>query len=494
MLIPLFLRRREVTEMASKDQSNSPINSNDEESDSSHSNRIGKSARLEIGTTGNDRASMREAMDPANQSLGEALRLSYRLLQFAIAGLVITFLVSGFQSIPEGVTGVRTVFGQVVGDPGDEIVEPGLHPFWPFPVGEFSTMQQKQSIEVRDAFWPFRAQKDVTFDMATDSADENDPIRPGRDGSVITADGDLAHLQLSVEYSIVDPVAMLTQIGADKTDALVRSVLQRSVVQTLATYTLAEFLEQRDAPALDIRQKMQSCLDELRVGIQVGSVVILERTAPLAVRGALLRVQTVREDAKTNLERARQEANSKLVGAAGPNYSAILALIQQYEATLTSGDQAGSDKLIREIGLRLQEPDIGGEASRIIIQAKSQQASLVASLATETRRLKSLAASFKENPRQLVQQLWLEAVRQSIRQNQVEVFSVPTQLARYVIRVKSSPEMMQIRRDAELARKKLEASMIGSNLPSFQLGSKQIMIDRPGRRLEQSGDKGFGRQ
>ena len=119
---------------------------------------------------------------------------------------------------------------------------------------------------------------------------------------------------------------------------------------------------------------------------------------------------------------------------------------------------------------------------------------MVASLATETRRLKSLAASFKENPRQLVQQLWLEAVRQSIRQNQVEVFSVPTQLARYVIRVKSSPEMMQIRRDAELARKKLEASMIGSNLPSFQLGSKQIMIDRPGRRLEQSGDKGFGRQ
>ncbi len=77
---------------------------------------------------------------------------------------MITFPVSDFQSIPEGVTGVRTVFGQVLGDPGNEIVKSGLHPFWPFPVGEFSTMQQKQSIEARDAFWPFRAQKDVTFD------------------------------------------------------------------------------------------------------------------------------------------------------------------------------------------------------------------------------------------------------------------------------------------------------------------------------------------
>jgi hypothetical protein len=81
----------------------------------------------------------------------------------------------------------------------------------------------------------------VTFDTATDSADENDPIRPGRDGPVITADGDLAHLQLSAEYSIVDLVAMLKQIGADRTDALVRSALQRSVVQTLEIYTSAEF-------------------------------------------------------------------------------------------------------------------------------------------------------------------------------------------------------------------------------------------------------------
>ena len=78
-------------------------------------------------------------------------------------------------------------------------------------------------------------------------------------------------------------------------------------------------------------------------------------------------------------------------------------------------------------------------------------------------------------------------------QKEVEVFSVPNELARYVIRVKSSPDIMQARRDSEIARKKMAAAMIGGELPSFQLGSRQIMIDRPGRRLEQSGDKGFGR-
>lgn len=487
-------RARGLPDMSSQNSDLSQQTPDEDGNDPSHAVRLGKSARLDVGSAGNDRASMREAMDPANQSLGEALRLSYRLLQVAIAGLVVTFLVSGFQSIPEGVTGIRTIFGRVAGDSGNEIVAPGLQPFWPYPVGEFATMQQRQSLDVRDAFWPFPTINNVTVEAATDTADAGTPIRPGRDGSVITADGDLAHLQLSVDYSIVDPVALLSQIATDKTDTLVKYVLRRAVVQTVAQYTLPDLLEQRETPALDIRQRMQTSLDELHAGIQIGAVVILERTAPFAVRGALRRVQTAREDMKTNLERARQDANVRLVGAAGPNYGEILEMIHQYELLLTSGDQKNSDLLLRKIGLRFEQPDIGGEASRIVIQAKSYQSTLVATLAKETRRVMSLAASYKENPRQLVQQLWLDAVRQAISQNEVEVFSVPNELARYVIRVKSSSAMMQTRRDSELARKKLAAAMIGANLPSFQLGSRQIMIDGPGRRLEKSGDKGFGQK
>ena len=221
--------------MAIQQPDPSPIDQND-----SHTFRAGKSAVLKVEVIGNDRASMREAMDPANESLGEALRLSYRLLQVAIAGLIVTFFVSGFQSIPEGVTGIRTIFGRVAGESGNEIVTTGLQPFWPYPIGEFSTMQQRKNIEVRETFWPFRTRKDGTRDGATQSASSGDPIRPGRDGSVITADGDLVHLQLSAEYSIVDPVAMLTLIGPDGADILIRSVLRRAVVQTVAQYTLSD--------------------------------------------------------------------------------------------------------------------------------------------------------------------------------------------------------------------------------------------------------------
>ena len=66
------------------------------------------SARFVVEEVDSKAAHLRAAMDPANQSLGEALRLSYRVLQIAIVALVVTFLFSGFQSVRDGATGATT--------------------------------------------------------------------------------------------------------------------------------------------------------------------------------------------------------------------------------------------------------------------------------------------------------------------------------------------------------------------------------------------------
>lgn len=480
-------------EMSDESGSTSQPNGDASQEDA-HLVRAGKSARLQIAAHSGDVAALREAMDPANQSLGEALRLSYRLLQIAILGLVVTFLFSGFQSVVDGVTGIRTIFGKVAGAPGDEALVPGLHPFWPYPVGEFVTLQQRQMLELRESFWPEFGQKDMTLEQATDSADPNNPIRPQRDGSILTSEGDLAHLQLSVEYSVADPVAMLGRISPESLDRVMQALLERAAVEVCAETSLSELLDQRETAPAEIRQRLQSSVDSLRLGIQIAGVGITERTAPLAVRNALRRVQTAREDAKTALEKARQEANASLVGAAGPQYAQVLELIGNYENLLTKGDQAGADLALQAIGQRLEQPDIGGMASRIIARAKAYQSSLEATLSNESRRVQSLAESYRQNPRQLVQKLWLEAVSNAMGQPEVEVFSVPPEIGQYVVRVKSSPDIMQTRRDSELARKKKAAEMIGMDLPSFQLGSRQIMIDKAGRRLDSSGQKGFGRE
>jgi len=470
-----------------------PVDEPDSPEEAHRAQRASKRATLQVADVASERASLRAAMDPANQSLGEALRLSYRVLQIAIAGLVVTFLFSGFQSVPEGVTGIRTVFGRVVGEGDGQVVTPGLQPFWPTPIGELVTLSQRQTFEVREAFWPQRALNDVTMEAATDAASADDPIQPGRDGALLTADGDLAHAQFAAEWTVVDPVAMLRLVDPERAATLMRALLRRAAISTVAELTLPEFLEQREPPALTIRQRMQATLRSMDAGIEVVSVTILERTAPFAVRGALRRVQTAREEMKTNVERARQDANTRLVGVAGPQFNEILGMIHEYEMLLTKGDAATSDALLRRIGERFEQSDIGGEAARIIAQARSKQTSVTAALAQEARRVGSLAASYRENPRQLIQQLWLDAVRQVVNSEEVEVFSVPDNLGRYVLRVRSSPDTMQTRRDAELERKKAAAAAIGADLPSFQLGSRLITPDAPGRRLDKSGTKAFGK-
>src|SRR6185503_3460290 len=76
------------------------------------------------GSVGSE-AALREAMDPANQSLAEALRLSFRVLQVVILVLIVLFMISGIQTVKEGQTGVMTRFGKVVPIDGQEALSPG---------------------------------------------------------------------------------------------------------------------------------------------------------------------------------------------------------------------------------------------------------------------------------------------------------------------------------------------------------------------------------
>ena len=72
------------------------------------------SAKLEVDQGVGDAAQLREAMDPANRSLAEALQLSFRLLQLAILCLLGLYLFSGFKTVDANQSGVATLWGRIV--------------------------------------------------------------------------------------------------------------------------------------------------------------------------------------------------------------------------------------------------------------------------------------------------------------------------------------------------------------------------------------------
>ena len=83
--------------------------------------RRAASARYIVESGVGSEAMLRDAMDPANQSLADALRLSFRVLQAVLVVLVVLFLASGLKTIDDGQSGVRTLFGEI-----KEPLSPGL--------------------------------------------------------------------------------------------------------------------------------------------------------------------------------------------------------------------------------------------------------------------------------------------------------------------------------------------------------------------------------
>jgi len=467
----------------------------EEELDLEATSRRDKSAEFDVIDGAGAEAEMRRAMDPANQSLADALRLSYRILQLVIIGLAVVFVFSGFQTVPENATGVRTLFGAIEGDGTSAQLEPGLQPFWPYPVGEIVTVPLKRNVRVDKAFWPRLPSDQITIEQATDAADVNTPIRPGVDGSLMLRNGDLAHARIEAEYEIDDPVSFLDRFNAEQADMVVRLSLERAAVQVTADSTLEEFLEERDGTTTQVERVAQEMLDQIDSGIRLVSVSLPDRLAPLAVRKAVQGVQQARERAKTALELAKSDAaNLKTEAVGSTAFPELLRLINDYEAELSRGNTDAAEKALDLINQRFEADDIGGEASELITQARTYRSTIESTLGNDARRLKGLVPAFRENPQQLVRQLWLDTYQSILNGTEIEVFSAPPGVGGLALRVTSSQEVSTARRDAAMERRKLDESQDLFRDGAWQLGSRQITIDKAGRRLNREASGGFGRK
>ncbi|MDB4775806.1 MAG: hypothetical protein CBB69_000670 [Phycisphaera sp. TMED9] len=457
-----------------------------------------KSAEFTVVAGAASEADLRDAMDPANQSLTEALRLSYRVLQFAILALAVVFIFSGFETVRENRTGIRTLFGAIQGDGADAQISAGLQPFWPYPVGEIITVPLKRTVSVEQSFWPNFGSRSLTIEEATASARTSAPLRPGPvglgDGTLILEGGDLAHCRMTGEYSIDDAVSFLVRFTPEQGDEVVKLVLEQAAIHTAATMTLPQFIE-GDEAILEIRRRAQEALNSLESGIRLVGVSVTDRIPPLAVRRGVQSVQGARERAKIAVEVARRESTTILDDAAGASALAdLISLIGDYESALSGGNETEAEAVLTRIGARFEADDVGGEAAKTMTEARAFRSMIEAGIGNDARRLASLVPAYEENPQQLVRQLWLDAYRDVLAGPEVEMISAPPGLRGLALRMKSSMDITTRRRDASAERRRREAMQTGIDGNVWQLGSRQINIDKAGRRLNKDATGGYGRE
>lgn len=361
-----------------------------------------------------------QMLDPASQSLSEALRMSFRLLKVSMVVLIVAYLCSGGGCVQPDEQVVVLRFGKITGDP----LEPGFHFTLPYPIDErISVPVKKKKSQQVDLFWLRLKDEDKGKEL-DELSPRGSSLEPVADGALITGDKNLIHLLVRVTYSIADPVLYVSNVLEE--EELIQAATQSSLIAVVAAQEVDGILrgQTTDLISNQVRKRMQQTLNRMESGIRVEIVSVESKTPPLHVRRAFTDVQRAESEQLEKIEVAKTKRTQLLNEAAGPAHELVLAKIGEYEQVRDRGVAEQAEALRQQI-ISLLANQASGEAARLINEARSYRENLVQEVEAEVQRFGQLLPAYRENPTFLVEQLWLEVQKEILSNKRLEKIRLP---------------------------------------------------------------------
>ena len=399
------------------------------------------------------------ALDPAQQSLAEALRVSFAILKFAMLGLLIAYAFSGTFSVGSNEVALRLRFGDYVGDPGSRVLERGTYLAAPFPIEQVVKVDTRPAtLSLDREFWFETTKGDSGLTRTQLQGQKAQPLHPLRDGSLITGDSSIVHAKWTLTWRVADPVAFLTNVGTRRMgESIVRLVAQQGIVHAVAQLAADDVLRGIVNRELAV-SLMQRRLDDMRTGLVVDQLALDKVSAPMRVAGSFDAVTSAESDRAGRIVAAQQERARILGETAGEASAAIVELLTAYERAVDEGDADAARRLQDRIDaglgeLRIGDASICGEVARVVNAAKTYRTQIVEQVAAEAQAYSQLLPQYEQNPRLVLARLWEDA-RESILTGDVETFyTVPGQLE---LQLNRDPELLKERQKEQLRSRKRE--------------------------------------
>lgn len=422
-----------------------------------------QSVRLRDAQTREGASLVGERMDTANQSLRDALRITFRLVQVAMVVLVFLFIFSGFRAIQEGERGISTFFGK----PVQTSLDPGFHPAWPYPIGEVITIGTgTREVTINRAFFPYV--KEGEEDRTESSLSNSRKLDPARDGSLITADQNIAHSQWTLNYRRSQPLQYASTIPPEFEQEIVKHVAQAAIVQAIAETTIDELLKDagQDGVASRAKSIAQTELDDMGSGLQVEQLVLFRKFPPVSLLDSFSDVQSAVSIASESRVNARTLADRMLNAVAGPAAPLLVDLINEYEryTELGEADQAAETLALIDAVL-LGEPveidgemvlvEVSGEVAQIISEASQTELAISSGAEEDAFRFRALKTQYDTNAPLMLTQQWTLAMADFLDKGFVQTFMVPEGRNDMIeLRLNPDPDIIK---QLDVARKRLEA-------------------------------------
>ena len=184
------------------------------------------------------------------------------------------WLATGFYSVEISEQGAQRLFGQYQGPP----VQPGLHWYYPSPVGakDVVAVNEIRSLEVG-----FRGNTD-------------NPIPD--EAQMITGDQNIVVAQLLVQFRIKNLEHFLFKV-VDPEGVTIKDAAETSLRQVVGQRAIDDVLTtEKEAVQVDTQLQLQKLLDLYETGIEVTEVRLLDVSPPEQVQDAFDDVVRARED------------------------------------------------------------------------------------------------------------------------------------------------------------------------------------------------------
>jgi membrane protease subunit HflK len=401
-------------------------------------------------------------MHAANESLAAAFRTMYRILQFAIVGLVVIYIASGFRTVDAGEAGIKVQFGR----PSADTVPPGFTWAPPYPLGQLIRVQTGQrTVQLEDEFWFRVGDRDRGRSVEELARSPQRSLDPERDGALITSDQNLVHTQWTVVYRREDPREFASNITPEDEEKIVRTAVSRGVIRAVSTTAIDDLLRETGAAggvASRAQRIAQETLDAIDAGIVVESMSMKTRTPPLSVWSSFTEVQTAESQSQTQRVQAESFASNELSRVAGAAAGVILEQINRYEQAVELGEPEEQEAILAAIhGLMAGQPveidgesrtyPVTGQVSQILNSAEQTRVETEQSAKLILALYEVKLPQFRENPDLVLQTDWARMMTGFLAQDTVEVIKLP----RGSINLLVNPDPEIRRRIMELEQERL---------------------------------------
>ncbi|MEM7621805.1 MAG: SPFH domain-containing protein [Planctomycetota bacterium] len=376
-------------------------------------------------------------MDPANRSLAEALRITFRVVQAAMIVLAGLFAFSGFQRIEENEIGVSVFLGKA----RQTDLGPGPHLAAPYPLGDLIKVNTGVNEVVVSAFFPNALDKTQDPAETIDNGGYSAPSLE-RDGMLITADLNIAHAWWEGRWRRTDPASTLEHIHPNHEARIVEALLKRGALHAVASEPIDALLK---GEVRDIRRRAQetaqASLDVVAgesrgAGIELDDVTISPATPPLELIEKFAAVSNARSERGKARSDAESDRSTILNGVAGRAAPLLIDLIGDYELLVETGDRGGAAAVLETIDAVMAgetvavegvtiDPLVSGQVAEILSSADNTYRAITTDAEAQKLIFEAKLAQFEANPRLLVTRDWREALSEFLDKPFVQTMMLP---------------------------------------------------------------------